>query len=612
MLRRKQQQKRRNKMSKKRSQYTNSLTGLSKEDIVYSFAYSLATASSSSPKGETRKALLYLWRDYEHVPDAVSEKQLRKYSYRALMHDTSCFRRLVQLLTKATTDRHLMGAITSRIIMDFASCIKELIETDDGTIDYLLSEDMLDSPDGKRKVECWELRSEWSSAVAYLRTFMDKKDYQAELEELGISLSPIYEKIVDAVLSQDTPVMWFARRNDQQNDKLRLTKYSHKSEFYKACLENTYDRMTYSLEFFPFLCGSPEFDSFRGYCISSLMDDASGMLSAQNQLVAGEMEASPLNIEKPDRSAFPPQEEHYFDHWITKGILKEVYAFTRIGVDILAVCRAAKLTKRDAVSIVKEAFMFYEIMKGEAVSFTSKRDKENVTEIISKLWIDRCLEKELQQTYMQKTGKTAAESASKVRKVTDELKKENERIARKLEKAEDRVAAAEKKAESAAKEQLAEIAALRKDIREKERLLDEKDAEIKDLKALFEADNVVEEEEGSSDNSRLTEEEFRAYIQSHNVLIWGLRDETALKFKEMFPELTFISSDRRLTSQQLKAYDCFIMATNYTNHGRFFAARDMAKKVGIPMAYLAKTDNTPETLYRALKIAAYGGAKDLH
>ena len=96
------------------------------------------------------------------------------------------------------------------------------------------------------------------------------------------------------------------------------------------------------------------------------------------------------------------------------------------------------------------------------------------------------------------------------------------------------------------------------------------------------------------------------------MLVWGLRDETARKYQELFPELTFADSDRRLTRQQLEAYDVLLMATNYTNHGNFWAARDTAKASGIPMVYLEKTANSPESLYRALDIAVGEGAGKLH
>ena len=81
------------------------------------------------------------------------------------------------------------------------------------------------------------------------------------------------------------------------------------------------------------------------------------------------------------------------------------------------------------------------------------------------------------------------------------------------------------------------------------------------------------------------------------------REETERKFKEMFPELSFVSSDRRLTRQQLTAYDAVLMATNYTGHGHFWAARDSVKAAAKPMAYLDKTANTPDKLYKALSIA---------
>ena len=570
--------------------YTNRLIGRSKEDIICDFAYSLTVASDMSPVYETKKALLELWRKDSYgelLSQSLSEKQLRKYKSRGLLYDDT-FVKIASLLKIGTEDKDLLGAIASKVLMDLGVCISRILEDEENSIS-----------DGDIN---WDrIRRDWAPAIAYLRMFFSKEQYEDELKKRGIRLSGAYKDLVDAVFSQNDKICWFINRQNLPDDKQRITKYLHPSDYFSLCMDLTYERLTYIQGRFLFACGTAEYGTFKGYAISSLDDDSTAMRSGYDILLADEMEVSVLNAEKPDINAFAPPEESYFDFWTAKAALKVVYEYSRIGVDILAVIRASALGRNDASSVVKEAFLCYEMMKGESVSFTSKRDKEAVTELIVRLWISRGFEKQYAQLFMQKKQNKDSD-ASKHKKRADRLQEENELLTRKLAQADRRAASVGKQADASAKQLMAELRALKKEIREKELLLQEKDIEIEEIKRLAEGTAAESDEAGNASEKSIDETTFRAYIQSHRVLVWGLRDETEKKYKEMYPELVFVSSDRRLTKQQLEAYDVLIMATNYTNHGNFWAARDTAKRCGIPMAYLEKTANSPDAFFRALGI----------
>lgn len=589
--------------------YTNSLAGQSKEDIICSFAYSLATASALSTKEDTKTALLQLWRKCDISEEPFSDKQIRKYKTRALLHDES-FERLAALLKEGTSDRGLLGGIASRVFMDMSRCLEMALDAE-GEIKTHEGLCFVEA-DGKRDLINWtKVRWDWAPAVAYLRTFLSMEDYRSEMEKRGLEITGFYKELVDNVLSKDSEMLWFINRSFLPDDKRRITKYNNASEYFMLCMDNAYERLTYIQERIMLASGSPEFGAFRGHAISSLINDAAGMRSGYDILLSDEMGSSILNREKPGNDIFAPPDECYFDFWTEKGILREAYEYARMGIDILAICRAAKLTKKDASSVVKEAFMCYEIIKNESIGFTSKKDREAVTELISRLWVERAFERELSHVVTRNKKSSSGESVSKMKKTTDELKKKVASLEKSLALATKRADIAEKVANDGNKALLAEIAALKKDLKEKDRTILEQQEDIDELKELFIEDDVpLDERSGAAE--MLTEDEFLEYIRTHRVLVWGLREETAQKFRAIYPELSFASSERRLTKQQLEAYEVLLMSTNFTGHGNFFAARDTAKRLKMPMAYLAKTDNSPAALHRALEIAVFGGAKALH
>lgn len=594
------------KKNRKEIVYTNSLLGRSKDDIIFDFAYSLATAPHQHPKNETKKALLKIWKNYD-LTEELQEKDRRKYQGRALMRDES-FVRLAVLLKEGTKDNDLMFGIAGRVLMDLSDCIESLLDGESNirSIEEL-NNSMISKDNGH--INWVKVKRDWSPAVAYLKTFCSKDILKEGMVKRGFSLNEDYEALADFVLNDDE-MSWFADWAGEDADKKRISKYRNRSEFYDLCIELAYDRLSYLQSYFMFVSASPEFGSFRGHRIAGLEMDAEGMNEGYSNILQGEKEASFLAAEKPDIEMGPPSDESYFNYWTAKAALEAAYEYARSDIDILAITRSADLSRKDMTDIIKEAFLCYETTKGENIGFASKRDREAVVRLVVRFWMSESLAKELSRLLKDKK-KPADEGTAKYKRLLDEQKKQNEKLKGEASRAEERIATAEKNADKRVKAIMGEMASLKKELKEKDELIAEKNKEIDEIKRLseeFETDIL----DYADDKDRVTEEVFREYIQEHRVLVWGLREETEQKFRDMFPQLSFISSDRKLTKTQLDTYEVLIMATNFTSHGDFYNARDTAKRTGIKMAFLEKTANTPDSLYRALDIAVFRGAKALH
>lgn len=397
-------------------------------------------------------------------------------------------------------------------------------------------------------------------------------------------------------------MLWFIDRSYDKEDKQQISQYTNQTEFYKLCIRLIYDRLRYIQSIFRFAASDAEYGAYRGYALAGLKQDTDGMRSGYDQIRLDETETSALNRKEPDKDAIIPPDDAYIDHWTAQESLKISYEYARAGIDVMAACRAADLTRKEITDIIKEAFLEYESWTNVSSGYSSKREREAVTKLIVRLWMSRCLSKAVSSLCVPKNDAPKEETA-KIRRTAAELKKENESLKRKVAKLSEELEGESKKLKERNKGHMNEMAAAKEALKEQAKSLEEKEREIEELRMLLDMESSESVEEETTKESGFGEAEFREYISQHKVLVWGFREETERKFTEMFPELSFVSSDRRLTRQQLTAHDVALMATNYTGHGNFWAARDTVKAAGIPMAYLDKTANTPDKLYKALSIA---------
>lgn len=579
--------------------YTNALTGRSKEDIICEFAYSLVTADKSSEKADTRKTLFGLWKNGDYSEYRLSDKQIRRYSSRGIM-TSDMFSRIASVLKAALQDEELMGAVIARVLMDFSAYLSAMMRG--GNADTGEEQGIWFYLEAKQHINWARVRADWSPAIAYIRTFGSKKVFMRQLEERDAQIGGFYKDLIDAVFDENSVMLWFIDRSNDKEDKQLIAQYTNQSEFYKLCIKLIYDRLRCIQSTFRFAASDAEYGAYRGYAVAGLAQDTDGMRSGYEQIRADETETSALNKMQPDKDAIVPPDDAYIDHWTAQEALKVSYEYARAGIDVMAACRSADLTRKEIADIIKEAFLEYESWTNVTSGYSSKRDREAVTKLIVDLWMSRCLGKAVSTLCVPKND-TPKEETVKIKKTAAELKKENESLKRKVAKLSEELESESRNAKDRNKGFMAEIAAAKAELKEQNKVIEDKESEIEELKMLLDMEGSENTEEETAEESGFGEAEFRGYINEHKVLVWGFREETERKFKEMFPELSFVSSDRRLTRQQLTAYDAVLMATNYTGHGHFWAARDSVKAAAKPMAYLDKTANTPDKLYKALSIA---------
>ena len=602
--------------------WTNNMDGRSKDDILLELAYSLATARKGTRKYRVKEDLIKVWRSTRlGLETKISEKYIKKYSDRCL--GCTDMQKIVAYLENGMEDKALLHGLCFSFIQAISLFIldegKAEAETLD-TVDTIPESNSLSGYAGLDTHINWsKVRTEWGSAVAFMRTFVKKEEFLKDADEALVSkkgkpLSDELRLLTDSIFCEEEEMVWFVDRTDSKDDKRLISQYNNQSEFFKLCMECAEIKLKALTEGFLLAVAAPEFGSYKGYALSSLYDDSGAMNGGLEQLREDERAASPLTAREEDDEEVrvAPPGVAYVSFMITRGVLKYVYGYTRLGIDILSVCKKADISGQELKLIVKEAFLLHEIWTYEDCPFVSSRDKEAVCDIIARLWMERSYNKVLsKQMLPAKKEPGQKENSSELKKKANALEKENASLKKSLEQEKKRSASADSRQSQAEKALRSEISALKAKLEEKEEALREKEAEQSDLMELFmlSGDETVVADTGEEG---LSEEDFRAYINAHKVLVWGLRDETSRKFQKMFPELSFVASDMRLTRQQLGAYEVLLMATNYTSHGNFWAARDTAKAAGIPMVYLEKTANSPECLYRALDIAVGEGAGKLH
>lgn len=572
----------------------NDTSGWSRDEIICEAAYSLTVAHQDSPKTATRDFILDLWRGNELEESVLPEKLVRRYKVRGALADDT-LDRVAAVLKAAARDRKLLEPISLRIIMDM---LRYILLTSAGEKGTARDSGNQKAPDLSGKINWSKVRNEWGMLMVYLKMYMTKEEYLALQNGTGIVPDEKFLKFIDEIFG-DEKMKWLIS-HDSKEDKVRISKYHSDSDYYAFCLERMYDRLNYISADFLFASGSAIFGAFRNYTISCLGDDVAAMRAGFGPLFEGDLGQYVKVKDKETRSRI--EESGYFDFCTAKAAVSIIYEYSRCQMDIMAICRAAALNRNEITSIVKEAFLCMDISNDKPCRFTSKKEKEAVCASILRLWAERSYEKQL-DIIRRKAKPTASDKASKYRRAADELRKENEKLLRDRNAQEANVKTTVRLKDGEIKDLKAEIARLKVELSEKDRAIIESTEEKEELRMLFRMAEEADSKPDPDEAADYTEEEFRAFILKYRVLVWGLRENVEQRYMSLFPEISFASSDRRLTKKQLEAYDVLLMATGYTGHGNFWAARDTAKSMKMPMAYLEKTANSPESLYRALRRA---------
>lgn len=299
-----------------------------------------------------------------------------------------------------------------------------------------------------------------------------------------------------------------------------------------------------------------------------------------------------------DKNVVGVSETEWTRFYITKALQEEVDLLALNGIDIDGVLATSTFTSKDISDIIKQGFVYSSKRTG-MTDFSKRRDQAVVIKMIIKLWIYSAVGKRYEELVKAAKSKGKPMNAD-AKKLVERLKKENESLKNKKPDVAKEVDRAVRSKNQTIKSLQAEIASLRSEIKAKDSLIEDLEAEIEDVKNICEDLDTSEEENITEEYS---DEFFRSYIQDHKVIVWGLRDDVRSRFEKMYPELVYVESDRTLTRQQLSNCDAFIMYTSFTNHAKYWAARDTVKNAGIPIVQMRKDSCHPSKLVKALDTA---------
>lgn len=440
-------------------------------------------------------------------------------------------------------------------------------------------------------VEWAGIRSMWFLYIAYLRRTPQSEliDIISEVngsEELLKAMSKIYDEQYEWFLSPG---------KDDKRDVQMIATYQNKSEFFRTCMKVIPAVVIDGYDDIIFFVNSAENNAHKGFVMEGFMDDVESMKNYFNDLKDREWRRSVLN---PNRDDLPPIDvSEYIMAYMTEELQMASFEFAMMGIDLMTVLRLSDITKQAVQKDIKTGFFFHEQLKGEC-SYMSKSDQEAVLSHIVRLLIADIFSMKVDEYLTDNVEVINADED--VKALMADLKGENERLERMLSKEKQKTEQAEKKNSKIQKSYESQAVELKNELSARDEEIVRLQNEIEELKYLFTSED---EEEEKVEEEIITEDEFKTYLEDHRVLMWGFRDNIERRYMKQYPELSFIGSDKRLTRKQLDAYDVLIMCTSYTNHARFFAARDTAKRSGIKMAYLSKYANDPVCLRNALAIA---------
>lgn len=285
-----------------------------------------------------------------------------------------------------------------------------------------------------------------------------------------------------------------------------------------------------------------------------------------------------------NKATVPPSKSDIYSFTANKLMVNVIDEYYLMGLDVLRIFRSVNLSKNEVRRILKESFHLYEL-RNPNCKYT-KTEQEEAIDLSIRQVVKYSVIKKTEELYKSKIKpKSESEELRVAKKRIRRLEEENNSLLRKLSKP--------REVKDNSKEFMAEISGLRKELREKTLQIQNLTREIQDIKSIIE----VEEVETAETSSHV--EEFKEYLQTHKVMVWGLRDGDEAKLSSEFPELRFVSSDSRLSRTQIANYDVVIMGTSYTNHGSFWHTRDFLKNANIPFAYMAKYDHSLESLANA-------------
>lgn len=591
-----------------------------KSQMVFRFAYMLYTGPRGTGAEKAVKQLLSLRR--KELPGETLPPGTGSLSkYKKLMLDTgSNFESLALVLLKATEDASLARRVGEILLTHFDEDMFRFMDTSvAGRYNYLLN---YDRETVERRIEGYinsdpavqyfgrMMTASWAGIYEYI-DIMCRWDERAACGipfHYGLSRTKgVAEDISDFV------------NTDYTKDTEWINNYSNTAAFYRLVTENVVPLLTsFRVEGPREYDARLEFDSAY-HMLKTVYENRDDDISKYREALSeGLLVKKDLADRTPD---IPPasfdKNAEWIKIWFAAILCSLRCEYLLSGIDLFSVANLACVSEKECRIAVKKAFYYYEIRyfadSGERAFCTYEKDSDKVAvlEMVARFWAESLISGNLDLLLDEKRltrSRKENKELSDARALIDSLRSEIKELRDRPEKARNIEL-------SELMERNSLIKTLRADLHKREKELSGAEARIaaleeenRDLRSM--ADTLMQEgddEVAAVDTAGgLAEESFREYIKSHKVLVWGLRTSTEQKYAELYPELSFADSNRKLTAQQLEGCDTFIMCTSNTSHGRYWAARDTVKRSGVKMAYLAKTMNDPRHLWHALDVALNG------
>ena len=541
--------------------------------ITVAMAYDLCV-SDVTYKNMLRKDILKIKKD-NFIK--TTDKNYTDVRNRAFLRDNT-FLDIMSVFEECEKTPSVLECVCSRI---FTHLAKELRDT-------------LESRDSENSFDRVEMRSEmnyiaadWGLFAYYIIQHYD--------EEAAVNISKTAFKdnrralAVSGLIYNNTG-KWLSsytiiKDNDELFESYDFDKNAQNNESYKKLFRPIYDTLINAKKWVfkssmttPFALGDCS--------MSSAAEDYNYSFNR----IAG-AESRGISSVTGDKSV-PISTEEYIETQVISRLQRYVADYSIAGIDLMSLYKRANISGKEYKDIINKSFIL-----GTLINKTESSVKEIDIGLID------LVVSQVVCTIISKTGKnilkeakeknTESEEIKAARKLLKEAKGENELLTARLNKLKEEKP---KENKSEIKALRSELAELRKTLKSKEKRIDELTEEVEEVKS------IIEEEDYEEDLINFTPE-FEEYIKDHKVLVWGFRDDDAAKYKEMYPELTCVSSDDRLTRQQLDKYDVVLMGTGYTNHVSFWLTRDLLKNAKKDFAYMRKNDRNISHLINAWAVA---------
>lgn len=615
--------------------------GLSDDELICEVAYALAVAAEDSSRGEMRSLIMTDENIAlsKTVPELCPEF-LAPFRVRTVFDDNRLgeIARVLKLGTKRSAARaSILKAFVKYIAVDYMlpqvpGAEKQsklygeplaLIMNPQQSVSVRASGDVQDAvevkvvPDAlkKREAAIRERLGYWGCMLEYIYRFLPCDEFESFLMECYYDLQSEVNKkrnggknelyddeeieasikasaardgefLKECIYSERKGVCWFRAIDgaDKRKDNVKIDSFASKDPFYSVCMkqfQTTVSEMGLAMTDRNIFSIAAREGLFSPYHMLVKKADRSSLIKAESKV-------------KDDVASFKVYAQESFN--------KLAHEYADAGIDLTLLCLDAAFTKKELVSFVKQAFCEMELLENAPAGPMGVKERHNV---VYRMFRDMCqaaLKKRLLK--LQTVPHAAAGDTSEpvmtdgnieaLHQAVAKLQDENDRLHKEVRDLKD---AAKKKDPSDSGRQYKDmINELKEEIASKDAAYKELEEDYREfceiMSVNYDEEEAMPEEAVAELNKVFPEEEFREFINSNRVLCWGLRDNIKRRCMELYPEMTYFDSDHFITRQQIESYDFVLIATGFTDHGQYYAVKDVVKASNRQFAILPKQYNS--------------------